>query len=98
MPAWRGICFGRTCVPIENCAMVEHMFSSRQKEEKLVRGGVACYRSRYTQSAYVVDGVVETQLHPHHLGVAVPRNRLEVAGPYSLPVHSPRYVHLFASK
>lgn len=35
----------------------------------------------------IVGGVVEAELHAHHLGVAVPSHGLEVLGPHGLALH-----------
>lgn len=42
----------------------------------------------------LVDLVVQTQLHPHPIGVLVPSNRREVARPHGLALYRPRHGHL----
>lgn len=46
---------------------------------------------------HVVSGVVQAKLHAHHLGIPVPRNRLQVARPLGFALDCPRDLHLFQS-
>lgn len=47
------------------------------------------------EQTHVVGRVVESQLHPDHFGITVPRDGFEVAGPDGLSVDGSRNVHLF---